>query len=67
MTKAILAASLAAAALTGCAVVPYGPAPVVDVGIYATPPSAVYVYPRSYGYYGYRAYRPRGYYRPDRW
>ena len=66
MTRAILAASLAAAALTGCAVVPYGPAPVVGVGVYATPPP-VYVYPRSYGYYEYRAYGPRGYYRPHRW
>jgi hypothetical protein len=66
MTKAILAASLATAALTGCVVVPYGPAPVVGVGVYATPPPAVYVYPRDYGYYGYGAYGPRGYYRPHR-
>jgi hypothetical protein len=67
MTKVILAASLAAAALMGCAVVPYGPGPFVGVGVYAAPPPAVYVYPRSYGYYGYPAYRTRGYYGPHRW
>ena len=67
MTKAILAVSFAAVALTGCVVVPYGPAPAVGVDVYTTPPPAVYVYPHSYSYYGHGAYGRRGYYRPHRW
>jgi len=62
--KAILAASLATVALTGCALVPYGPAPVVEVGVYAAPPPVVYVQPHAYGY---ARYGPRGWYGPYRW
>lgn len=45
--KAFAALILAAASLSGCAIVPYGPAP----GIYAAPPPPVVVV-RPYGYYG---------------
>ena len=48
----VLAASLLAA-LGGCAVVPYEPAPVV----YAAPPPAMVVAPRPYYYGGYWGYR----------
>jgi hypothetical protein len=64
MMKTFLVATLAVAALTGCAVVPYGPTPVVGVGVYAAPPPVVYVHPDSLGY---AAYGPRGYYRHDPW
>lgn len=55
--KTLTALVIAAAALAGCAVVPYEPGPVV----YAAPPPAVVVVPRAhyYGYhgYGYRRWR----------
>lgn len=63
MTKMFFIVTLAVAALTGCAVVPYGPTPVVGVDVYAAPPAVVYVHPHSLGY---AAYRPWGYYRHDR-
>jgi hypothetical protein len=47
--KTIAAVLLAAAALAGCAVVPYEPAPAV----YAAPPAVVV---QPYGYYGYGYY-----------
>jgi hypothetical protein len=52
--KTLSALLIAAAALGGCAIVPYGPAPVV----YAAPPPAVVVAPRPY-YYGHGYYRHR--------
>jgi hypothetical protein len=51
--KTLLALLIAAAALSGCAIVPYEPAPVV----YAAPPPVV-VAPRPY-YYGHYGYRYR--------
>jgi len=51
--KTLLALLVASAALGGCAVVPYEPAPVV----YAAPPPAVVVAPRPYYYGGYWGYR----------
>jgi hypothetical protein len=54
--KILLALLIATAALSGCALVPYEPGPVV----YAAPPPAVVVAPRPYyyGHYGY-GYRHR--------
>ncbi|HZQ73592.1 MAG TPA: hypothetical protein VFB08_11800 [Burkholderiales bacterium] len=47
--KILIASCIAAAALSGCAVVPVEPAP----GYYAAPPPAVVVQPYAYyGYYG---------------
>ena len=56
--KTLLALLIAGAALGGCAVVPYEPAPVV----YAAPPPAVVVAPRPY-YYGHYGYYRRPYWR----
>lgn len=54
--KSLLVIALAAAALSGCAVVP-----VAEPGVYVAPPppAAVVVrpYPRYYGYYGHGRYR----------
>jgi hypothetical protein len=54
--KILAALIFAGAALSGCAVVPYEPAPVV----YAAPPPPVVVV-RPYGYYG--SYRGGPYWR----
>ena len=56
--KTLLALLIAGAALGGCAIVPYEPAPVV----YAAPPPAVVVAPRPY-YYGHYRYYHRPYWR----
>jgi hypothetical protein len=56
--KTLLALLIAGAALSGCAIVPYEPAPVV----YAAPPPAVVVAPRPY-YYGHYRYSHRPYWR----
>ena len=52
--KAFAASILAALAMSGCAIVPYEPAPVV----YAAPPPPAAVVVRPYGYYGYPRGRP---------
>jgi hypothetical protein len=53
--KTLSALLIAAAALGGCAIVPYEPAPVV----YAAPRPAVVVAPRPCYYGGYYGYRHR--------
>ena len=57
--KTLLALSVAAAALGGCVVAPYEPAPVV----YAAPVPAPVVVARPYGYYGGYYYRGGPYWR----
>lgn len=55
--KALAALVLAAASLSGCAIVPYEPAPVVYA---APPPAAVVVRPYYGGYYRGGGYWRRG-------
>ena len=52
--KTSLVLAVALLTLSGCAVVPYEPAPVVYAA--PPPPAAVVVRPYYYGYYGYRPY-----------